>query len=643
MLLVAVLAAVSALVWIYMGPIFLLQLVLVAIVAYFASGGRFRWFYVVVKTAPRDVRALSRYAKVLWAIRNYQKKNRSIADLFQLNVQRHPNKVCLIFQDQEWTFQQVDDFSNKVANVFKSHGYRKGDVVGLFLENRPEFVAIWLGLSKLGVIIPLINTNLVKSSLLHGINISKCQAVIYGTDLAEAIKDIASTLDAKITLYRFSDKPGESSNGLKEKDLTALLADAPTTLPVVQEKGEYMDKLLYVFTSGTTGLPKAAVITNSRFMFIASGIHYLGAFKESDRYYTPLPLYHTAGGIMTIGQTLIHGSTTVIRKKFSASSYFNDCTKYKCTVGQYIGEMCRYILASPPKSDDKNHTVRLMFGNGLRPQIWTEFVKRFNIPKIVEFYGATEGNANIVNVDSTVGAIGFISRIIPSVYPISIIKVNDQGEPIRNAQGLCQVCEPNEPGVFIGKIIPNNPSRAFLGYVDQKASESKVVHDVFTKGDSAFISGDILMADELGYLYFKDRTGDTFRWKGENVSTSEIEGILSNLVNYRDCIVYGVEIRGAEGRAGMAAIYDPDGTLDMDKLSSDVREHLPSYARPLFVRILRTIEVTGTFKLKKKELQEEGFDVRKLEDKIYYMDPKSGYQLLTSEIFDNIQEGKLRL
>ncbi|XP_043274832.1 long-chain fatty acid transport protein 4 isoform X2 [Venturia canescens] len=642
MLLLAFVAALLALVWIFMGPMFVLQLGLVALVAYFVAGGRLRWFYVALRTAPRDLRALIRYARLLLTIKGHEKKNRSVADIFQQHVARHPNKPCLICEDKEWSFQEVEDFSNRIATVFKNHGYRKGDTVALLMENKPEYVATWIGLSKLGIIVPLINTNLRKSTLLHSLNVANCQALIYGSELSEAIKDIASSLNAKLALYRYGNELESNSSGLKEKDLTSMLAEATAVPPVIQEKGNYCDKLIYIYTSGTTGLPKAAVITNSRFMFIASAIHYLAAFRDNDRFYTPLPLYHTAGGIMSVGQALLHGSTVVIRKKFSASSYFPDCVKYKCTVAQYIGEMCRYILASPVKPESTQHNLRLIFGNGLRPQIWREFVDRFKIPNVAEFYGATEGNANIVNVDNTVGAIGFISRIISAIYPISIIRVNADGEPIRNSKGLCQVCKPDEPGVFIGKIIRNNPARAFLGYVDEKASKSKIVYDVFTHGDSAFLSGDILVSDELGYLYFKDRTGDTFRWKGENVSTTEIEAVVSNLVNYRDCIVYGVEIRGSEGRAGMAAIYDEDSSVDMNRLSSMIREQLPSYARPLFVRTLTKIDMTGTFKLKKKDLQEEAYDPRKITDKLYYLDPKLGYQLLTPEIYDQIQAGKIR-
>jgi solute carrier family 27 (fatty acid transporter), member 1/4 len=298
--------------------------------------------------------------------------------------------------------------------------------------------------------------------------------------------------------------------------------------------------------------------------------------------------------------------------------------------------MCRYCLSTPGQSTDTSHNLRMIFGNGLRPQIWPQFVKRFNIPKVAEFYGATEGNANIVNIDNTVGAIGFVSRILPAVYPISIIKADpDSGEPIRGKDGLCQLCKPNEPGVFVGKIIPNDPSRAFLGYVDKSASSKKVVMNVFKKGDSSFLSGDILTADERGYLYFVDRTGDTFRWKGENCSTSEIEAQVSNEAGYRDTVVYGVEIINVEGRAGMAAISDPEKTLDIKELSENLKKALPSYARPQFLRVLEKIDMTGTCKLKKLDLQKEGFDPKIISDKLYYLNAKTQqYELLTAEIHE---------
>lgn len=639
-----VVVASSALVWYFLGWMVLIQLILVAIVAYLAAGGGYRWFYVAIRTLPRDLKAVCRYIGLLIQVRSHQRKNLNIGDIFRQRVAKHPNKICFVFEDKEWTFAQVEDYSNKVANVFKNHGYRKGDTIGLMMENRPEFVCIWLGLSKLGVIVPLINYNLRLHPLVHSITVGNCQALIFSCEVTEAVKDITSTLPSDITLYRWSPISNNETVGLEEKNLTTLIDEVPSSPPDVTEKIGYHDRLLYIYTSGTTGLPKAAVITHSRFVFVAAAISWMTGFRTDDRFYVALPLYHTAGGAMSVGQALIFGSCVVIRKKFSASAYISDIKKYECTVGQYIGEMCRYILAVPPKPEDKQHKLRMIYGNGLKPQIWTQFVERFNIPHVVEFYGATEGNANIVNIDNKVGAIGFVSRIIPAVYPISIIRVDpENGDPVRNSKGLCITCKPGEPGVFIGKINPNNPSRAFLGYVNEKESEKKIVHDVFSKGDSAFISGDLLVSDEFGYLFFKDRTGDTFRWKGENVSTSEVEAVISNLVDYRDVLVYGVEVRGLEGRSGMAAVLDQDDTLNITALADGVKKALPSYARPQFIRILRKVDLTGTFKLKKRDLQHDGFDPVKIKDKLYYLNPAGMYEHLNEEIYNHICTGKIRL
>ncbi|XP_066141587.1 long-chain fatty acid transport protein 4 isoform X1 [Euwallacea fornicatus] len=639
----AVFAGLGSLCCYLFGWKFLAQLVVVAVVAYLAAG-HWRWFYIAFITAPRDIRALYYYIRLLIQVKYLHKGDYPLWKIFEKNVKRHPHKPAVLFEDQEWSFIQVEEYSNKIANIFKNHGYKKGDRVALFLENKPEYVGIWLGLSKLGVIVPLINTNLRLNSLVHSITIAKSQAVIFGAEFSEAVSDVLDKVESKVAMYQINCNNNASSQDARFKSLDLLLKEASIVPPEIKEKVGHHDHLLYIYTSGTTGLPKAAVISTSRYFFIAGAMHWLGGFRSSDRFYCPLPLYHTAGGCMSMGQMLIYGSSVVIRKKFSASLYFPECHKYNCTAAQYIGEMCRYILAVPPKPSDTEHNLRLIFGNGLRPQIWKKFTNRFNIKDVKEFYGATEGNANIVNFDNTVGSIGFVSRIIPQIYPISIIKVDEHGEPIRNAQGLCQICKPNEPGVFIGKIIPNNPSRAFLGYVDEEASKKKVVYDVFCRGDSAFISGDILIADELGNLYFKDRTGDTFRWKGENVSTSEVEAVISNLVNYKDVVVYGVEIRGMEGRAGMAALYDPEGSIDLNQhFLSGLKKSLPPYARPFFIRILTKLDLTGTYKMKKNDLQKESFDPSKTTDRIYYLNSEGKYELVTSEVFGKINSGEIRV
>ncbi|KAE9544580.1 hypothetical protein AGLY_000122 [Aphis glycines] len=377
---------------------------------------------------------------------------------------------------------------------------------------------------------------------------------------------------------------------------------------------------------------------------MAMGAKHIAGISEHDVVYTPLPLYHTAGGILGVSSVLLGGSTCVIRSKFSASNYWIDCLKFECTVAQYIGEMCRYCLASPPSEADKTHQVRLIMGNGLRPQIWTDFVTRFNIKQVAEFYGATEGNANMMNTTNKVGAVGFIPFIGEPFYPVTLIRVDpDTNEPIRGKYNLCIKCKVGEPGLLVGKIRKTTEN-SFSGYVEKSASEKKIIKDVFSKGDKVFNSGDVLIRDEYNFYYFKDRTGDTFRWKGENVSTSEVEAAISNIVKLKDCIVYGVEIPHTEGKAGMVAIVDESNDLDLDKLSTGINKSLPAYARPLFLRIVKTpVSLTGTFKMKKNDVQNDGFDLTKVaEDPLYFNEGRK-FVPLTQELHDSIVNGAKRL
>lgn len=285
-----------------------------------------------------------------------------------------------------------------------------------------------------------------------------------------------------------------------------------------------------------------------------------------------------------------------------------------------------------------------MFGNGLRPKIWNRFVHRFGVKRIGEFYGSTEGNANIINFDSREGSCGFVSRIAPFVYPVTLIKVNElTGEPFRDANGMCIKAQPGEVGEFVGKIIDKDPIRSFDGYVNKEATNKKILRNVFWKGDKAFSSGDLLTMDEFGYLYFKDRTGDTFRWKGENVATMEIEAVVSNIVKLSDCIVYGVEIAGCEGKAGMATILDPNRTINLDNLSQELRKVLPAFSVPLFIRIVQHLEITGTFKLPKNVLQKEGYDPKVVKDPLYYYDNVlKNYATLDEAAYDRIQKGEVK-
>ncbi|XP_069360638.1 long-chain fatty acid transport protein 4-like [Maniola hyperantus] len=646
---VAALAAACAVAWVFWNwqtaLVVLAILVVVYVLAYF-----WNWLWIAAQTAPRDMKALYCYIKILRLSNNFTKKNWSMPDIFHEVVKKHPKKICFLFEDESWTFQQVEEFSLRVSAVLKTRGVKRGDTVAVMANNYPEMPAIWLGIARIGGISPLINTNQTGNTLLHSINIAHCDFVIYGSEFETAIQDIKKELSDSIKLLKFTRRPLNVSNDKvkvaeQSDDLTHSLETTPPAPWSLSEGEGFLGRLLYIYTSGTTGLPKAAVISPSRMVFMASGVQYLGGLNPKDVIYCPMPLYHSAGGVITMGNAFIFGCTVALKLKFSASAYFPDCIKYNATAAHYIGEMCRYVLATPPSPTDRQHKVRVVYGNGMRPTIWNEFVKRFGIKRVSEFYGATEGNANIVNIDSKAGAIGFISRIIPAVYPIAIIKVDeDTGEPIRDKRGLCQLAKPNEPGVFIGKIKPNNPARAFLGYVDKEASDKKIVRDVLAHGDSAFISGDILVSDELGYLYFRDRTGDTFRWRGENVSTTEVEAAISRVADQRDAVVYGVEVPDIEGRAGMCGIVDADGTLDLDKLAKDIAKDLPKYARPVFIRVMRSMDMTATFKLRKVDLQKEGYDPNRVKDKLYYFDPKlNKYVSLGLEEYEKIVSGKIRL
>ncbi|KAF2899944.1 hypothetical protein ILUMI_06243, partial [Ignelater luminosus] len=436
----------------------------------------------------------------------------------------------------------ADEFANKVAKYFKSKGFQKGDCVALLLENRPEYPCIWIGLAKIGVVTSLINTNLVSDPLLHSLKVCKCKAVIFGSNNGEAIRNIMPNLTS-LKLYQFNEETKESKKILPGcQDLRTEL-DNVTSKPLEKESHlGIKDPLVYIYTSGTTGLPKAAVITNVRFMFMAMAVYCLARLNTKDIVYNPLPLYHTAGGMLGVGQTLLKGITLAIRKKFSASNYWKDCAKHNCTVAQYVGEICRYVLAAP-QNQPVEHNVRAIFGNGLRPQIWSEFVKKFNIRHVFEVYGATEGISNMINIDNTVGCVGFVPRYCRWAYPVTLIKCDEAtGEPIRNKKGHCIECDVNEAGLIIGKINPKKGVFNFKGYSDEKATEKKILQNVFRDGDMYFNSGDILYGDEFGNFFFKDRTGDTFRWKGENVSTSEIEAVISNIVHLNDAVVFGVEV-----------------------------------------------------------------------------------------------------
>uniref|UniRef100_A0A8C7IDV9 Very long-chain fatty acid transport protein n=1 Tax=Oncorhynchus kisutch TaxID=8019 RepID=A0A8C7IDV9_ONCKI len=558
----------------------------------FLGTGGWKYLYIVVRTAKRDLNGLYVLLRVKIALWHHLRRNSNIPSIFAQTVNQHPNKPALIYDatGETWTFTQLDLLSNAVAQWALAQGWAPGDVVALFMESRPLQVALWLGLAKVGVEAALINFNLRRDALLHCVGVSVSRGIVFGAELAG-------------------------------------------------------DRLFYIYTSGTTGLPKAAIVVHSRYYRIAAFGYHAFRMRQDDIIYDCLPLYHSAGNIMGVGQCLINGLTVVVKKKFSASRFWEDCIKHNCTVVQYIGEICRYLLSQPVRPSEKGHRVRLAVGNGLRPSVWEAFTERFGVAQVGEFYGATECNCSIANMDGKVGACGFNSRILPNVYPICLMKVDEETtELVRDRHGLCVPCRPGEPGLLVGRINQQDPLRRFDGYANQDATRKKIANNVFKKNDTAYLSGDVLVMDELGYMYFRDRSGDTFRWRGENVSTTEVEGTLSGLLGQADVAVYGVSVPDVEGKAGMAAIADPTGTFDCDAFLREVQQALPPYARPVFLRISPQVDTTGTFKIQKTRLQREGYDPRLSTDQIYFLNSRAGrYEAVNEELHSAIVEGRMAL
>jgi fatty-acyl-CoA synthase len=320
--------------------------------------------------------------------------------------------------------------------------------------------------------------------------------------------------------------------------------------------------------------------------------------------------------------------------------------RWDCTCFQYIGELCRYLINSPPHPQERAHHLRLACGNGLRSDVWPQFKERFGIPKIIEFYAATEGNVSLFNFEGKEGAVGRLPWWMAARFPTKIVRFDvERQQPIRDAQGFCIECAADEPGEVIGKIMKDasKPGQRFEGYASAADTDKKILHDVFKKGDSWFRTGDLMRKDKNGYFYFIDRIGDTFRWKGENVATLEVAEAIAACPGVADVSVYGVAVPGHDGRAGMAAIVVGAG-FDVQALHARLRERLPPYAVPLFIRILSALSLTETFKQKKHELVCDGFDPSRVADPLFFRDVAAGaYAPLDAALFTRIASGGVRV
>jgi fatty-acyl-CoA synthase len=569
-------------------------------------------------------------------------KTRTFPDAFEDLARRHAGRPALIARNESLTYAEYDARANRYARWAMANGIGKGDVVCLMMQNRPEFAAIWLGIARAGGVVALLNTNLRGSALAHCVNLVRPKHIILAADLAPAYASAEPLIEPGAVLWRH----GGPSGNLPRIDLDVMAHDdAP--IPKSERPALTLDDpCLYIYTSGTTGLPKAAHINHYRVYAAMLAFSTVIEATENDRIYNCLPMYHTSGGVLAIGSALVAGGSVYIREKFSASEFWDDVVDNGCTRFQYIGELCRYLVNAPVHPKEGAHQIRICCGNGLRPDVWQPFKDRFRIEHIREFYAATEGNAILFNWDDTPGAVGRIPRWARTMFPVTSIRFDIEREvPVRGEDGLCIECEVGEVGELVSQIVinPLKPGQRFDGYADKVETEKKILRDVFVAGDMWFRSGDLMRRDERGYFYFVDRIGDTFRWKGENVSTSEVAETLDTCPGVAEATVYGVKIPGTDGRAGMATVVPIHG-FDLAVLRTHMHAALAPHARPLFVRLSAAVEATSTFKQRKLDLARQGFDPAATTDPIYFDDPAAGrFVRMDAALFARINSGAFRL
>ncbi len=572
---------------------------------------------------------------------NIDNQNReSWGSMLEENAKKFPNNVAIKSEEANFTYKEYNEWSNRYAHYFISQGLKKGDSAVVFLENRPGLLIVYSAMAKIGAINTMINTNLRQDSLRHCLTLNPATVFIIGEEVLDAFEEVKPDLNIQPykNIYFLSDS-GEKSAPAGFIDLKNAVEECPVSNPSTTPLVKPKDTIAYVFTSGTTGgMPKAAIITHSR---LVRSSYYNGKIvlnlKPEDTIYVPLPFFHTNALALSWPCIFANGSAVAIRRKFSVSNFWDDVRKYNATVWCYIGELCRYLMNQPPQPGDRKNPLKKIIGNGLRPDIWKNFKKRFWISKVYEIYGAAESNlyfVNILNLDCTVGTCKL---------PYAIVKYNvDEDEPLRGENVFMQKVKVGETGLLLGEITEENP---FVGYISREATESKIFRDVFTKGDVWFNTGDLIRDIGFSHVQFVDRIGDTFRWKGENVSTTMVEEVADIHSKISMSAAYGVLMPGGDGRAGMAAIISETKPEDFD--FKDLAEHfqrvLPSYSVPKFIRFKTEFEYTSTHKIKKVNLKKEGFNPRIMTDPLYVLLPsESAYKPLTKRIYAEIMEGKYR-
>ncbi|MDC3164697.1 long-chain-acyl-CoA synthetase [Gammaproteobacteria bacterium] len=568
--------------------------------------------------------------------------NASLAHSFEETVTKFGSNNFIYFENEKWTYNQTNEAANILANKLVDDGVEHGDRVVLFMENRPNYIISILALNKIGAIGVLINTSLTGNPLIHCINSSDSKKCIVGAELASPLEEVLSEINIKDKSDIYWVKDGSNYECPQwASNLDTLIDKSKSNNLSITSKVTAKDTAFYIFTSGTTGVPKAALFPNAKIIAASVNISKGGyRIDSSDCMYNCLPLYHSTGLMLGLCACVQVGAATFIRRKFSASAFWKEAKQFNTTAFVYVGELCRYLSFQEPSEEEVNNPISKMVGNGLRPDLWDCFRNRFNVERIVEIYGASEGNAlfmNLLNKDETIGMTNAIVGIFK--YDVAEDKlVKDENDKYIEV-------DDHQPGLLLVEIGPN---AIYNGYTDKKASEEKVVKNVLVEGDSWFNTGDLVKTMDVGFslgrkhYQFVDRVGDTFRWKSENVSTNEVAEILNSFEHVNMANVYGVKVPKSEGRAGMVAFNCNLDEFNWDDFSSFVIDKLPSYAQPIFVRIIDELETTGTFKLKKNDLREEAYHLDKVNgNQVFIKKPgQNTYVPLDRKFYEVIESGQ---
>lgn len=562
----------------------------------------------------------------------------TLADRIEEKAASQGARTLLVYGNERLSYAEVDARANQVAHALHVRGLRCGDVCALAMENRLEFFVYWFGLAKLGVVTAVINTQVTGRPLIHALESTQARAVIVGEECLANFAVTEGRPDQPLYLVADVEKPAEADHRtFVSADITSEVAAASRVTFPREGRAEVRaeETMLLIFTSGTTGLPKAARYSHMRWMSSGDVMEVTLGVTPDDVFYCCLPLYHGAAATSVTSTALKAGASIVVRRKFSTREFWSDVRRNGITIVQYIGEICRYLLNAPPQPNDREHSLRCMLGAGLTMESWTRWIERFGEVDIYEGWGSTEANTAVINVDNVPGSVGRVPYWEKSNFRLVRYDVETESHP-RDENGRYILCKPGEVGEGIGYIVnhPDIGAGRFEGYTSPEATEKKILRNVFTEGDAFWSSGDLLRYDEDGYFYFVDRIGDTFRWKSENVSTAEVAEALADYPGMELLNIYGVKVPNHEGRAGMAAIVMQPGHAFDPKAFYDLTEQrIPRYAAPQFVRVSAAADLTTTYKLRKVDLQRQGYDPRAFDDPLFVRDEKAGtYRPYSEEV-----------